>query len=535
MVAKKNKRKRGVFLTTIGRHKLEIARSQREQQHNFGDRYTIEQLSGITGLAPNTINKILYRHSCVDRSTLDRCFSSFGSILDSDDYQYSPVAAQDLSIGQILQQPAVKTQSHDWGEAPDVSIFYGRDRELQQLATWVQIDRSRLVAILGMGGIGKTALVTKLAQQLQSQFAVVAWRSLRNAPSLASLLADVIQVCAQGQEIAAPGRTISEHISQLLSHLSQRKCLLILDNTEAILQSGELSHAGQYRQHYEDYGELFERIGTSLHQSCLLLTSREKPGNIVCLAADDLPIRTFSVTGLDVGSSDQLFDPKGLSASIAGREQLLEIYTGNPLALKIVATTINELFDGDIDQFLATETFLFDEIRTLLDQQFDRLSNHEQVVMYWLAIERELTPWQDLQAEIVPTISKTHLIETLKSLGRRCLIEQSHGKFTQQSVVIEYVTARAIERVERELREWPSAKDMAEIPLWWSHPLVKTRSPEYIRTSQSFQILAPIADRLRSKFGLIDNLVKLVTGLLTIENYILCNLAPMVGCWPAEV
>ena len=125
MVAKKNKRKRGVFLTTIGRHKLEIARSQREQEHNFGDRYTIESLSGITGLAPNTINKILYRHSSVDRSTLDRCFSSFGSILDSDDYQYSPVAAHDLSICPIERQPAVKTQSLDWGEAPDVSIFYG--------------------------------------------------------------------------------------------------------------------------------------------------------------------------------------------------------------------------------------------------------------------------------------------------------------------------------------------------------------------------------------------------------------------------
>ena len=87
--------------------------------------YTIEQLSGVTGLAPNTINKILYRHSSVDRSTLDRCFSSFGSILDSDDYQYSPVAAHDLSICPIERQPAVKTQSLDWGEAPDVSIFYG--------------------------------------------------------------------------------------------------------------------------------------------------------------------------------------------------------------------------------------------------------------------------------------------------------------------------------------------------------------------------------------------------------------------------
>jgi hypothetical protein len=450
MTISTNKRKRGVWLTNIGRHKLEIARSQQEREDNFGDRYTIEELSGITGLAPNTINKIIYQKGSVDRSTLDRYFTSFGSILDSNDYQYSPVLECDAAIGQIDRQLTVKTKSLDWGEAPDVSIFYGRDRELRHLATWVQTDRCRLAAILGMGGIGKTALVTKLAQQLQSQFTVVVWRSLRNARSLGSLLSDLIQVCSQGQEIAVPGSTISAQISQLLSHLNQRKCLLILDNVEAILQSGELSNAGNYRHNYADYEEFFERLGTSLHQSTVLLTSREQPSNIGYLAADNLPIRIFSLMGLDLAGSDRLFDTKGLSASIAGRSRLVEIYTGNPLALKIVATTIAELFDGNIDEFLATETFIFDEIRQLLDQQFDRLSANEQIVMYWLAIERQLNPWQ-VQAEIVPEIAKINLLETLKSLGRRCLIEQNQGKFTQQGVVIEYVTERAIDRVEREL------------------------------------------------------------------------------------
>ncbi len=459
MTISTNKRKRGVWLTNVGRHKLEIARSQQEREDNFGDRYTIEELSGITGLAPNTINKIIYQKGSVDRSTLDRYFTSFGSILDSNDYQYSPVLERDAAIGQIDRHPTVKTQSLDWGEAPDVSIFYGRDRELRHLATWIQTDRCRLAAILGMGGIGKTALVTKLAQQLQPQFTVVVWRSLRNARSLGNLLSDLIQVCSQGQEIAVPGSTISAQISQLLNHLNQRKCLLILDNVEAILQSGELSNAGNYQHNYTDYGEFFERLGTSSHQSSLLLTSREQPSSISYLAADNLPIRIFSLMGLDLVGSDRLFNTKGLSASIASRSRLVEIYAGNPLALKIVATTIAELFDGNIDQFLATETFIFDEIRQLLDQQFDRLSANEQIVMYWLAIERQLTPWQDLQAEVVPEIAKINLLETLKSLGRRCLIEQNQGKFTQQGVVIEYVTKRAIERVERELREWC-------IPLW---------------------------------------------------------------------
>ena len=38
------------------------------------------------------------------------------------------------------------------------------------------------MAILGMGGIGKSALVSLLGQQLAPQFDSVLWRSLRDAP-----------------------------------------------------------------------------------------------------------------------------------------------------------------------------------------------------------------------------------------------------------------------------------------------------------------------------------------------------------------
>jgi WD40 repeat protein len=522
MVDRKTSRRRGATLTVVGYQKLQAARQEAEELANFGDRYTKEELSKLTGLSLKTISKIFdgtptilsQRSTPVDKQTLDLCFAAFDLILDRGDYLYPHVMESE-------QASEVEPQSYseiDWGEAPDVSVFYGRVEELTRLTNWVDRDGCKLVVLLGMGGIGKTTLVTKLVQQLRPHFTTTIWRSLRNAPHLDILIPELIQILSHQTDTIAPTIDISTQISHLLDYLRQKRCLLVFDNAEAIIPSQNIPDSHEDR--YPGYAELFQRIGASSHQSCLLVTSREKPEAIVPLEGDKLAVRTLRIEGLNSSESAALFDAKGLSASTPDRDRLQKIYSGNPLALNIVATSITDLFDGDINRFLDAEISMFSGIRQLLDEQFDRLAPIEQAVMYCLAIERDWCSLADLHERILPVTTKSHLLSSVESLGRRSLIERSRGKFTQQAVVMEYMTARTIDRIVRELTNWEmQGSHLRMLPMWLSYPLMSTESPNYIHGIQTRLILEPIASQLQLQFGhklaLAEHLRSILVSLQT--------------------
>ena len=413
----------------------------------------------------------------------------------------------------LKYEKASATSRQDWGEAVDISFFYGRKQELAQLQQWIIVDRCRLIALLGMGGMGKTSLSVRLAQQLQDQFELVIWRSLRNAPPVQETLAELLQFLVD-QETAWP-ETVDGKISRLLHYMRSRRCLLVLDNVETILQAGSqpnTSHAadrrgvGNYRDGYEGYGELFRQLA-SPHQSCLVLTSREKPQEIGLLEGEMLPVRSLQLSGLQKVEGKEIFRLKG---SFQGSEdewsRLIDFYSGNPLALKIVSTTIQNLFNGSLSEFLDQDAAVFGNIRNLLEQQFERLSEFERTVIYWLAIYREPASFSDLRADIFPPISPQSLIEVLESLEQRSLIERSAALFSLQPVVMEYVTDRFVEQICKEVQ---TAK-LSQKSLFRSHALLKTQAKDYIRETQVRLILKSVIEHLSTDLA--------ATADITIED-----------------
>jgi WD40 repeat protein len=515
----KQKRKRGVILSLRGIQKLQEARHQVEILENDSARFTLEELSYRTQLAPFTVSKVLARAEGVDKQTLEYFFRAFGLELTANDYVRAGGMESSGSTSLTNQgegKECVTQNSQltaDWGEVVDVSIFFGRTEEVSKLEYWIINERCRLVALLGMGGIGKSSLSVKLAQQIQEQFEFVVWRSLRNSQPLEEFLANLLQFFASGQPVNLSANT-GDLISQFMVHLRTHRCLVILDNFESILASGDRS--GRYQAGYEVYGNLLKQIGETVHQSCVVLTSREKPQEVIALEGESLPVRSWQLQGLGAIAALQLIRTKSLfCGSDTEWQNLIQHYAGNPLALKIIATTIQELFAGNIAEFLAQGSTVFGTIYDLLAQQFHRLSPLEKDLIYWLAINREPVTLTHLRADLVLPVSSKKLLEALDSLSQRSLIEKKSVPdagvaFTLQPVVMEYVIEQLIQQVCAEIID-------NNINIFNNHSLIKATAKDYIRVAQTKLILQPVIEnllhQLRSKPAIETHLTQILQQL----------------------
>ena len=100
----------------------------------------------------------------------------------------------------------------------------------------------------------------------------------------------------------------------------------------------------------------------------------------------------------------------------------LPCYQGNPLWLKIVVTTIQEIFRGRVAEFLKYDMlFLGEELAANLHPQINRLSELEKQLISRLS--REANPVSIEQLLKDADLSPSELFNGLQSLGRRSLVE----------------------------------------------------------------------------------------------------------------
>ena len=397
--------------------------------------------------------------------------------------------------------PQLSETITDWGNIIDVSFFVGRETEIKTLENWILLDNSPLISILGMGGIGKSATAIKVAQKLQREFQYIFCRSLKHTKGLKELLTAIIDFISQQKKINYP-ESIDELIRLTINYLTTNRCLLILENIESIVCSE--SRAGKYKYDCELYQQFFTAIIQHKHQSCIIITSREKIADLELKEGKSSLVKSLQLKGLSPTAASLILQNQGITKF---PPCLIEKYSGNPLALKLVATTIKSVFRGNVKQFLAQETTIYGKLWDLLSEQFNRLTQLEQTVMYWLAINREVTNLSELQADIFPTVAPREIISSIESLNRRSLIEVTNTGFTQPVILMDYMTELILDNAVKEIIT-------GNIDWLKSFSLLKTEAKDCVKEAQTKLIMQPLVERLGATQGEHQIIVSQINRLM---------------------
>jgi hypothetical protein len=354
------------------------------------------------------------------RSVLERLYiQSFDNCLNvcninGDRNICNPIISNDLNKQTQEKDIDNKSQSayYDLTLAPQIIKFYNRETELKTLADWIFNQNIRLISILGLSGIGKTALVKKFVDLNLEQCEVIIWKSLKYPQPLDLLVNDFLHICQE-----EPQNTIQAKLEQLFTILNEKECLIILDDVQNIFERGEL--AGKYNIPYQDYQNFLTMLTTTQHQSNIILISQEKCAEMQSLDQQLYPIKCLELLGLD---DIHILENTGLNNQDSWLK-LIQLYEGNLIYLKEVVSLIQDIYDGEVTDFLTENSLIITQnMQSLFNDLFNRLSPIEQQIILELSKLDQPISREDLKQNL--PLSSVDFVKGLQSLQQRYVVNK---------------------------------------------------------------------------------------------------------------
>ncbi len=320
-----------------------------------------------------------------------------------------------------------ESKYHDLTLAPQIIDFYDRENELATVSNWVFKQNTRLIAVLGLWGIGKTTLVKRFIDLNLEQFEVVIWKSLKFPKSLDLWLNDLLNTCQK-----EPKESTDNKIQELLEVLSNHKCLIVLDDFQNLFAVGQM--AGNYQPEYSSYQHFLKLIAEIQHQSHFILISQEKSAEMNYLNQENSPIQCLELSGFE---AIDFLENKGLQDGERWLE-LIQLYEGNPFYLTDIAVLIKDVFDGKVNDFLAENSLVITKkMQSHLKQIFGRCSPLAQQIALELSKVDQPLSREELKNNL--DLSASDLINGLQSLQQRYLIQREQNRFQLSSIFKAYI------------------------------------------------------------------------------------------------
>ena len=131
--------------------------------------------------------------------------------------------------------PPLKTVSNLPNNLPaPINSFIGRETEVRCITEYFTDRQDRLVTLTGPGGIGKTRLSLRVATELHDTYPDGVWFI-----ALADLKQPKHVITEIATALALPLKSTQDVMEQVISHLSRKTLLLVLDNFEHLMEASQ--------------------------------------------------------------------------------------------------------------------------------------------------------------------------------------------------------------------------------------------------------------------------------------------------------
>ena len=344
--------------------------------------------------------------------------------------------------------------------------FVGRATELAELRSLVS-GGSRLVTIVGPGGIGKSRLALQVAAEALDGAGDGVWLVELAPVADPELVARTVAAVLQVRE--EPGRPV---IDTLVDAVGDRYLLVVLDNAEHVLGAA---------------AKLADAVIRSCPRACLLVTSRESlgTGGEHVFRVPSLPVPPADLAAPDrlaAFESVQLFvehasmQRQGFvldEANAAAVAAICARLDGIPLALELAAARLGSLSVQEISSRLDQRFRLLtggsrtalprhQTLRALIDWSYDLLNPEERTVLDRLSVFAG--GWTLAAAEAVTSPGGTadwQVLDHLAALVDKSLVQadEMHGltRYRLLETVRQYAAEHLAQRADTELGETRAA------------------------------------------------------------------------------
>lgn len=280
---------------------------------------------------------------------------------------------------------------------PTFTRLFGVDTLLTRLTGFLaDADRHWLIALEGMGGIGKTALARQAVEDLvcQDRFQLVAWITAQQHDFFGGRLYNLDQpaltfAAALDQMARALGldpyleRDEQEQVQRLRRAIASQPTLLVVDNLETAA----------------DLTALVKGLGRLVRPAKVLLTTRQRV--MSCDQMTSLPVRELppgDALAYVRYHSQERNVPALLNAAEPELQRLVAVTGGNPLAIKLVVGQAQVLPLGRIlDDLAAVQPGTHDFFSFIFRYSWERLSDPARhLLLHMPLLDPRNATWEDL-------------------------------------------------------------------------------------------------------------------------------------------